>query len=110
MVSVIHVEMIDVQGDVLLLLARLMPVEAILETTSGQQEDQKYTEGTCAHRDVEQRHPETIRAISLFLVETRGTVTHTVAPQDRADACLDFWTPDDRRKELELSDFILIKF
>lgn len=102
--------MIDVQGDVLLLLARLVPIEAILETTGGQQEDQKYTEGTGAHRDVEQRHPETIRAISLFLVEARRTVTHTVAPQDRADARLNFWTPDDRKRVLELSDFISIKF
>jgi len=50
--SVIHVEMIDVQGNILLLLARLVPVEAILETTSGQQEDQEYTEGTGAHRDI----------------------------------------------------------
>jgi len=68
--SVIHVEMIDVQSNILLLLARLVPVEAILETTSGQQEDQEYTEGTGAHRDIEQRHSKTIRAVGLFLVET----------------------------------------
>lgn len=80
MVSVIHVKVIDVQGDVLLLLARFVPVKAILETTSGQQEDQEYTEGTGAHRDIKQRHPETVRTISLFLIEARRTVTYTVAP------------------------------
>lgn len=72
--------MIDVQGDVLLLLARLVPVEAVLEATGGQQEYQEYTKSTGAHCDVQQRHAETVRAVSLFLIEARRAVTYPVAP------------------------------
>lgn len=67
--GMIHVEMIDVQGDVLLLFARFVPVEAVLEAAGGQQEDQEYAQSTGAHRYVEQRHSEAIRAIGLLLVE-----------------------------------------
>lgn len=50
--GVIHMEMIDIQRDVFLLFARLVPVEAVLEATGGQQQDQEYAEGASAHRDV----------------------------------------------------------
>lgn len=91
--GVIHVEMIDVQGDVLLLLARLVPVQAVLEATGGQQQDQEYTKSTGTHRHVQQRHAETVWAVGLFLVEAWWAVTHTITPKDRADARLDLWTP-----------------
>lgn len=78
----IHVEMIDVQSDVFLLLARLVPVEAILEATGGQEEDQKYTQSTGANRDVEQRNSKMIGAIGFFLVEARRTMAYAVTPQN----------------------------
>lgn len=40
---VIHVEVIHVQDDVLFLLACLVSVEAVLEATGGEQQNQEYT-------------------------------------------------------------------
>lgn len=79
-VGVIHVEMIDVQSDVLLFLSRLATVEAVFEAAGGQQKDQEYTKGAGTHCDVQQRHAETVRTVDFFLVETRRTMTYTVAP------------------------------
>jgi len=89
--GVIHVEMIYVEGDVFLLLTRLVPVQAVLEAAGGQQENQEYTQGTSAHGHVQQGHAEVVRAVGLLLVKARGAMTHPVAPQDRTDARLDLW-------------------
>lgn len=80
-VRVIHmVEVIHVEDDVLLLLARLVPVEAVLEATGGEQQNQEYTQGAGAYGHVEQRHAETVRTVGLLLVEAGGAVADTVAP------------------------------